>query len=164
MQEETKICNQCGNEVEGYDVINTDNGQEIILCNECQDNGYIVCQKCGEIVDNYYDNCNYGEIDGEYYCANCMHDKGYERCSDCGEWFEEYIVTEDTDEIYCNNCIDTLFYCSECDNWYSNTPTYYIEGYETICEHCYENGEFDYCENCDCYYCTSDMIYTDEHE
>ena len=163
MQEETKICNQCGNEVEGYDVINTDNGQEIILCNECQDNGYIVCQKCGEIVDNYYDNCNYGEIDGEYYCANCMHDKGYERCSDCGEWFEEYIVTEDTDEIYCNNCIDTLFYCSECDNWYSNTPTYYIEGYETICEHCYENGEFDYCENCECNYCTNDMIYTDEH-
>lgn len=160
MQEETKICNQCGNEVEGYDVINTDNEHEIILCNECQDNGYIVCQKCGYISNDIDE---YGKIHSDYFCIDCMHDKGYERCVDCGEWTDDYIVTEDTNEVYCDNCRESLFYCGECDNWYSNTTNYYITGYGDICENCYEAGEFDYCDNCECNYCTNDMIYTDEH-
>ena len=74
------------------------------------------------------------ETDGEY-----IGDEWYST-----EWLE-------------NNCER----CQDCGEWLFDCDGYYIEGYGYICNDCYYNGCYGYCDDCGEYYSSDDLY---EHD
>ena len=124
-----------------------------------------ICIKCGEYHDiedsiqccpsrscahcgaNVSDDPDAVEIDGEWYCGECV-----EYCSDCGEWYliRELHYLENYGRYVCDNCLSDHYYrCDVCGEYMKERDIdyFYEDGYGDrvpVCDSCYEK----YCHTC----------------
>lgn len=112
-------CENCGDKTDEYDVCYNDNG--MAFCSDCYNDKHKTCSECGNEIDvddaiDIGGNFNY-----EWICKKHASDKGYTQCEQCEEWTEDYVVTEDDSEAYCESCASTYgIHCDECDKDYSD--------------------------------------------
>lgn len=98
-------------------------------------------------LDKYGDDTNSGHI-GLNYCACC--DASIEG---------ESTYTEDGE--VCDYCLNEHYtFCYECDRYFYEEHTmYYIENEDHyICESCYDNGDYGYCEMTEAYYTSDNLV------
>ena len=94
MEEEgIRICAICG-EVIGEDEDYLENSSGEYLCEKCQDDGYLICEDCGEFTDEPY------SIDDgyKYVCRECRYDYYY--CENCEEYFSRSNVYDTYNDGY----------------------------------------------------------------
>lgn len=156
----TPICPQCGMPHDHEDSIICENCDNIITCADCG---------CEIDRDNAY------EIDGEYYCENCVfwceYHEDYElisngvtevygygqvcdraleygdfyKCEHCGKW--KYVEDIILTEDGC------YYGCEECairDGYRETTDGWYLERKTVKCPHC---GRYNLEEDDQCYWC-----------
>ena len=91
----------------------------------------IYCSNCGELIDTD----DYGELDGEILCSDCLDDYTTV-CDFCGA----RIWSEDAEgDDYTSLCRQCYHYtrCEECDTLIHNDDAYeYDDGY--FCHECYQ--------------------------
>ena len=115
---------------------------------ENEERKVVVCADCGCEIDVE----DAIELDGEYYCNDCVY-----YCERCGEYHitSKDEPTEVDGELWCEYCRDAdAFYCENCNEWHNLDNVYRVNGRfgeEMWCESCVENDAF-YCEHCDEYY------------
>ena len=81
-------------------------------------------------------------------------------CSCCNESIEGDSTYTDDGEI-CNYCLGEHYtFCSDCEHYfYDSHPMHYIEDENYhICESCFENGEYGFCEMTESYYVNDNLI------
>ena len=125
-----------------------------------------ICSECGCVIDQ--DN-EVIEIDNEYLCQNCFEENYFE-CQDCGDIHnkeEGYYVDSNYGYWVCDNCYcNNYFTCEDCGEIHHLDECCNISDCYCICESCYENGNYHYCDNCneyfsgDCHY-NNDYCYCD---
>lgn len=110
------------------------------------------CRDCGRKLNSIEH-----EIDGEYLCEDCFQEK-YFYCDECGKIEEKengYLVNEE--KWVCQSCLDDYYdQCNDCGNYFRRYEGYtintgYGDCYE-VCDECYSNGDYSYCDNCGNYY------------
>ena len=123
------ICIECGNR---HSV------RENINC--CASHKYI-CEHCGCVVDED----DVIEIDGDYYCRDCV-----EYCDRCGEYHrgESYYV-ESEDRYVCEDCRDNYYeYCADCDELYNRYDMIWIDSVgQYVCQDCADRY-YTRCDKC----------------
>ena len=88
-------------------------------------------------------------------CTYC-YENFYMACDDCdAEYADGDGLTEIKDLAntwVCDNCRwEKYFYCDRCKEWFAETN--YLANLEnSVCEGCYDNGDYGWCERCDQYY------------
>lgn len=115
----------------------------------------IYCADCGCIIDT--ENEDFIEINGEYYCQDCMED--WQQCEDCGELIRIedgtwYLVTNPYGDDYyvCDDCrCENYYECADCGNLFHYDDLSY-------CEY----DDYYYCE--ECYSAHSNSLLMDYHE
>lgn len=124
-----------------------------------------ICSKCGEEINIENSEYYYDENTDEYVCDDCFDDY-YIKCADCGEvvLIEDAYHIEDTDEYVCDDCIDNYTCCERCGEYFSDDSLRYIEHYGSVCDSCYDNGDFGQCDDCDCCYCMDDLHYHETND
>jgi hypothetical protein len=143
MEEEgIRICAICG-EVIGEDEDYLENSSGEYLCEKCQDDGYLMCEDCGEFTDE-----TYSIDDGyKYVCRECTYDYYY--CERCNEYFTRSNVYDTYDDYYvCEHCAENHYYrCENCGNYVHEDDACWNERREEYyCPNCYENNcEYDGC-------------------
>lgn len=141
------------NEEEGRDNMNNEELNEIE--EEIEE---VECYNCGAMVS--IDDTR--EVDGEHVCQECI-DNHYYNCDECGELVHEDNVCWTTDGVaICSDCADRYYnYCEDCQRYSRDTT--YIEDYGHVCNNCFSNNDYGYCDNCDAYFRGDDMYYC-EHD
>lgn len=131
----------------------------------------IYCADCGCIIDT--ENEDYLEINGEYYCQDCMED--WSICDDCGEWFrnsEEGTWVENGERFVCDECLENDYeQCDDCGKYFLRDYMYLVTNLsgsdyyvcdDCRCENYYECADcgnlfhyedLQYNESDDCDYC-----------
>ena len=112
---------------------------------------YVECENCGDRVP--YDEIM--ELDGEYYCTDCVEDCTM-YCEYCDEHhLEDKFITVKTGESICEYELENNYcWCDECgeyvheDDWVGETE---------MCNDCTEE-KYKYCEGCGKYVDISDFI------
>lgn len=142
MENQEKICVECGAVIEGEDFIELANGEFVCEC--CRDE-YIYCEECGEYEKR--ENSYYIHSEDFWVCEHCYYDK-YGSCECCGERYNLEELTYIDNEFYCIDCRDNEFeWCDICDNYVARGETTEING-ENVCDKC-RNYYYRYCEECD---------------
>lgn len=122
--DEKRICARCGKEIaydEDFEEVFED-GKWVYLCEDCFNEDYYKCSECGAVILQGGE--EYISDNGEIYCSvNCAEENGYYQCYDCGDW----VHRQDSRRI----------------------ADFYGDGGERICESCYDNCDWSYCEDCD---------------
>jgi hypothetical protein len=98
-------------------------------------------------LDRYGDDTNSGYL-GLTYCS-C--------CDDAIEGESTYTV----DGEVCDYCLNNYYtYCYECERYHNeNTSMYYIEDeHHYVCESCYDEGDYGFCEKTECYYSREKLV------
>lgn len=136
------ICIECGNR---HSV------RENINC--CASHKYI-CEHCGCVVDED----DVIEIDGDYYCRDCV-----EYCDRCGEYHRgdsHYIPSED--RYVCEDCWENYYeYCEDCDEPYSRYNMVWVDSVgQYVCQDCVDRY-YTRCDKCGELYPNCDII---EHD
>ena len=113
------------------------------------------CADCGCLIDEG----NEIEINGNYYCADCI-DANWRRCDRCGEWVRaDETVLCDGDEL-CQSCADDcVMWCEHCEEYhYSDgfrrvypADEYHHRNYEMWCGACVESDAVE-CYDCGEYF------------
>ena len=98
MEEETRYCDFCGNELDEDE--GTWVGEEL-LCDECCDDHTITCDRCGETIWTQ----DSEDDDHTFLCRSCFNDY-YERCECCGTIMHNDFVNWRNDLPYCETCFD----------------------------------------------------------
>lgn len=101
-----------------------------------------ICAYCGEEITG-----DYGEIDGEIYCQNCVEEHFY-TCEDCGKLISEDDCYYFDDRIYCGDCYNenvTTCNCCGCEIYVDDAI--HTATNENICNDCYCDEYFT-CDNC----------------
>lgn len=93
------ICIECGDE-------HTKSG--CINCCHDPDTVYYTCADCGCEIDSDDDDA-YVQIDGKYYCTNCVV-----FCTHCDEWVRKCEAEEVGDRWYCDLCLKDSYVCEDC--------------------------------------------------
>jgi hypothetical protein len=65
------------------------------------------------------------------------------------------------DGYVCDHCLNEHYtYCSDCERYfYENVSIYYIENeHQYVCESCYENGNYGFCEETEVYYSSDQLV------
>lgn len=104
---------------------------DYLWCNDCYNDRFAYCQKCGEDYDNDYVH----EVNHRYsyMCEDCLSDCGFYKCEDCGEYSDNVNETDECN-LYCEDCIEShAFYCEDCEQW--------LEGVSECEEHKDEEDE-----------------------
>lgn len=133
----------------------------------------ITCDYCG---NNYYylsdyDNINYikdyenfnNSNNYNVICEHCF-DEHFYSCDYCGEVLEEDegVWCDDSYMMYCDDCAEQyLTKCDECGEWHTTENCYRLANDDCICEHCYNNGDYYYCEGCGELFYIDDLIYNE---
>lgn len=81
---------------------------ESMICDDClNDNGYIHCGDCGEIINLDY--AIYIDSEDRYVCPNC-YEEYYFSCPCCGEIYhnDDAYYDEDRDAYYCRYCYNEM--------------------------------------------------------
>lgn len=142
------------------------------------------CEDCDEVIEDD----DYIQIDGNYYCQECI-DNHFTLC----DYHNGYVYNDNASymESYggalCNDCLsDHFFECHQCESYYHNDDSISVERYyycpncyDAIASECYECGnnflndnleEFEgdyYCEDCydklvtKCYDCEDAILKSD---
>lgn len=137
-ENETIVCDNCGEVVDINDTYELPNGERI--CQECYDNDYFTCDRCGEIHHN--DECNSIDSGNEYVCNDCLDN--YYFCEDCQEYVSDatWVASLGGSGYYvCDHCFNNgyYYYCEECGNYYHEDDMEYDEdGDRYYCSTCYE--------------------------
>lgn len=84
-------------------------------------------------------------------------------CKYCGEEVtDNYVTTQDTNELFCGNCSEYLFKCEECGDYYEYNDNFTLTHDDRlICEHCQDN--YCLCESCREYFRGCDLFYDEEN-
>ena len=130
------------------------------VCNDCNPDNYLVCDDCGELVE---EDESYTTHDGRAICTNCYDNNGYFTCERCGEVMEDCHIVhiEDTEEYVCDDCADEHYcQCMECGEWYSPNNIYTDSDNQHLCEGCYL-GSYYTCARCG-EFVHQDDVYWDE--
>lgn len=112
----------------------------------------ICCADCGEEINVRYD--NYTEIDGEYYCMDCVT-----WCSCCDRYHRrESFYLDRYDIDVCEYCLEEYYvYCEDCGQYVYERDATWVEGESRyVCNDClYE--DYERCEVCGEYFRREDM-------
>ena len=130
------------------------------VCNDCNPDNYLVCDDCGELVE---EDESYTTHDGRAICTNCYDNNGYFTCERCGKVMEDCHIVhiEDTEEYVCDDCADEHYcQCMECGEWYSPNNIYTDSDNQHLCEGCYL-GSYYTCTRCG-EFVHQDDVYWDE--
>lgn len=134
---------------------------------------YYFCECCHTVhkrdnmVKVKYD---YGEDDYYFLCEECYNDASDNSevvvCEDCGcVWVndEHMYWLDNLEKAVCGVCEENYSQCCYCNDWYPTDDLTYINGRdEYACEHCRDNGSWDWCDNCDDAFDEDDLHYTDD--
>lgn len=140
------------------------------FCEDCFSESFSVCDECGET----FPNCDVTEIDGRYYCDECR-DENFTICYDCDEWIHnDDVVTIDmyngggrrpNNRYVCQRCADNNYYrCDVCDEYISSSHALQMTGDQTICNRCFNNGEYSQCNHCNTVFPWGDGYNDDEDD
>ena len=136
------ICIECGDR---HDV------RENINC--CKENRYI-CENCGCVIDE--DDAI--EIDGYYYCRDCV-----EYCDRCGEYHrgDSYYI-DGEDRYVCEYCYENYYtYCEDCNRTVNRYDVVWVDSVQQdVCQDCLDRY-YTRCDKCGEWYPTDNLI---EHE
>jgi len=121
-----------------------------------------ICQDCQQVITG-----EYYEYDGGYLCQGC-HEENYFTCEDCDEICsnDNMYHIEDRDRYVCESCLDNYNYCEDCQTYNEGYTTIHrIDGssYE-VCDCCFDNGDYYFCEGCNQYYHIDDMHYVENED
>lgn len=170
---ERKICERCGNMImdeEKHFV--THDGK--VICEDCFDRFYYVCEDCGEI----FPHSDTIEIGGTFnillriVCQECFEDgcnRGeYITCSDCGGaiFIGDDITTRDGD-IICQECFENYYYtCEDCGKVVHGSDITSVDNGDIfICDSCLNNDdEYCLCDSCNHYFTRDNVIFTDDFD
>lgn len=131
------VCDYCGELVREDESYTTHDGRAI--CTNCYDsNGYFICEKCGQVMDDTY----YVHIDDteEYVCEDCA-EKYYYQCGECGRWYSrDKIFTDRRGEHLCEDCYCNSYYmCAGCGCFVHTDDCYWDDCMnEPYCVYCYD--------------------------
>lgn len=99
------------------------------------DDGYVVCERCGEWIHG-----NFAvEVGEQYYCSDyCAERDGYIRCGHCDEWVHYTDAWDVHDESWCESCAnDEAARCVECGERFPIDDMHYADYGNYYCENCY---------------------------
>ena len=104
---------------------------------------------------------------GDFVCYFTGQRFGY--CEDCGCYVEKLHLAynESGKETYvCKDCLHEHFQqCEDCGEWYSKDHDFIeVENFGPICQDCYDNGGFFYCEECEKTYTEDCAVYIEGKE
>ncbi len=116
-----------------------------------------ICSECGCVAEDLF------EVDGQFYCADCLEHLGYEHCYRCGAWEKRDDMGIFEGDYVCQSCIENLSLeqCDRCGEYHRSRdliPVYHgwRRSDEYICDACLEAGlENDnvfHCDDCGDYY------------
>ena len=133
MNEEKRICWDCGAIIENEGDAIWYEEEQAYICQDCYDNSYYTCEECGEVI--HCDKSTY--INDTIYCQTCVNNK-FTACRHCGKYVanDETYETENGD--VCETCrYDHFEECVECGSVYYRDNMHY-DDYDD----CY------YCDDC----------------
>ena len=100
------------------------------------------CAHCGCVIEND----DYHEIDGKYYCDECVVE-----CAECGELILKDDASEYEGDYYCEDCfIENFAECHRCGEFHRIEDMVHMEhwrGDRYYCEDCRDEELFE-CERC----------------
>ncbi len=110
-------CDACGCTVHNEDDliwVRDEYGNVVQVCEDCLDDHYLYCERCGE----WHHENNVTCINGYYYCDDCR-DSLFTCCEECGEWIDngEVLVAYDCrgyEVRVCPDCVER--YYAACDH------------------------------------------------
>lgn len=82
----------------GYDA----NGNEVYVCEDCRED-FFWCEECDELY--HFDYCE--EIDGHYYCKECISSEFY-MCEECETYVHKDCAVVIDDCRYCEDCAEGI--------------------------------------------------------
>lgn len=107
-------CEHCGDRISSYDANCV---HDNFYCTDCTSKLFSFCDSCNE----YCDSSDVHELNGHryysYICNQCADSMDAIMCTSCYCYHRDYIIAEDTGEVYCDNCQDELYYCETCEEW-----------------------------------------------
>ena len=115
--------------------------------------GASYCINCGATKrwDDFSDEDN---AHNGLLCHECHPQEEYCRCENCGYRSNREDMHYIDEEYYCSDC---CFYC-EYHEEYEIGDSHYVNNYGDVCEDaCYNSGEFEYCNDCEEWYCCGDL-------
>jgi hypothetical protein len=125
-------------------------------CIECGeklfDAGYLSCCSAGYKCDDCGRSVHEDDviwIGDSHYCSNCVS-----YCDRCGEYTRQSITEVAGKYDYvCSNCLEDYYtYCEDCEIYYPNDDTFFIEAEDKyVCDSCLATNYF-YCDSCHQYY------------
>ena len=115
------------------------------VCEECFEENYVVCDKCGERI--HKDDAHL--YNDEIYCDGC-YDSKFDECYECGTTYKKTEMNLINDEYYCDDCYEEKFAdCDECGDTEYREDTFYCDiCCSTYCTSCKEEVKEGVCEDC----------------
>lgn len=111
---------------------------------------------CGDLHCKLRNVCIVKEISKETHdaCVCAKTGKTFGFCQECGEYAEELtsVYNERGQEIFvCEDCLKESFVqCQDCGEYFSKDHDFIeVENFGPICQNCYDEGGFFYCEECE---------------
>lgn len=139
-ENEKKICAICGEEHDVEGMTMTGNGN--MVCQDCLDEHYFLCEYCDEYhpVDYAQDvHCYRGSREvTECWCPDCVNNFASE-CDDCGEmWNTCDCRTDDQGTTVCERCYDGSWcYCDDCGRLIRRDGANWNDDDEALCDSCW---------------------------
>ena len=139
----------------------------VLTCDYCGEKFfYIADEKSANIgeIKSYYDFESSNDYD--VLCNNCVENYFY-HCDYCGELIgeNEGVWCEDDSCLYCESCAEEFtFTCEDCGEVHSIDRRIITGDNQEICENCYNNGNYGYCENCEEIYSYDNLNYVEGNE
>ena len=130
-------------------------------------NEIITCCECGCTEEELF------ELDGAYYCADCLKRLGYVQCEECGNWILEDDAIPYVGGYVCEDCAGDLglVQCEECGTWLPEDDAESVEGsYGQViyCPECFgrarDRGRVYFCDHCETWYQESYRSHVDVHD
>lgn len=133
MNEEKRICWDCGAIIENENEAIWYEEEQAYICQDCYDNSYCTCEECGEVILNSDAMYIYDTI----YCQSCVDDN-FITCRRCGGYVARGEEHETEIGDVCESCrYDHFEECAECGSVYYRDDMHY-DDYDD----CY------YCDDC----------------
>jgi hypothetical protein len=106
MPDETTICVHCQNLLlPNSQIFEESNGR---ICQECYNNFYFECCRCGEYFLNTSRHCITGdEYSGDSFCERCFSES-VGQCANCGAYtaYEDMFCEDGANEEFCESCFE----------------------------------------------------------
>lgn len=148
-------CIDCGTWIDEDDATETQNGP---VCDSCLTNDYVICDVCGDYVQDcnvqdvqvYNSSCTYNVA---CVCDTCVENvDSIRECADCGTLFDasgayadsdsEINTYEDSYRAVCGTCLyDNYVECAECGTWVRLDNSCENSYGDYVCPDCYDGND-----------------------